>query len=124
MTRHNTITRFWTLEEDVTLRAFAEKCLPWNKALGLIPKRSAAACQTRWANKLKYLYDINPRKHLDMTEHHGKPDARFRDDRSADGEPISAGYYVFKVPDGDPYLQQLIAVHGGDKINRDVTLKR
>ncbi len=119
-----TRTRFWSVEDDATLCAFAEKCLPWKCAKGIIPGRSAAACETRWANKLRHQYEINPRKQMDRAEIHGKADTRVRTERSADGEAIYAGVYVFKVPEGDPLLRQLVAVHGRDTINRDMALKR
>ena len=110
----------WTAEEEALLKAFAEKCLPWKEATGLLPRRSAAACETYWAQKLKYRYAVNPRRRL--SKGWKAFDTRFRDDRSADGDPIYAGAYVFRVPEGDPYLQKLIQVHGADTINRTVIL--
>ena len=38
----------------------------------------------------------------------------------SDGPPIGGSLYACLVPDGDPLLQRLIAVHGNDKIDRDV----
>ena len=61
---------------------------------------------------------------MDRAEVHGRPDTRFRAERSADGEAIYGGVYVFKVPEGDPLLRQLVAVHGRDKIDRNVVLRK
>jgi hypothetical protein len=96
----------WSPAEDAQLRAFAKLCLPWSQAVGAVPGRTASACQTRWTNVLRER-DNKPNPRAKMNN-----DKLAREEHSADGEPIAGGYYVFKVPAGDPYLQRLIKVHG------------
>jgi hypothetical protein len=108
----------WSDKEDALLRAFVHKCLPWCDIADVIPGRSVSACQARWVNHLR--------------DQEGKPNPRAkmnnntfaREKISADGEPIISGFYVFRVPDGDPYLQRLIKVHGKDQINRDFVTRK
>lgn len=118
----NRIARAWTAEEDDILREFAEKLLPWSYItdLNLLPSRTVSACQTRWNLHVRTKNSLKPNPrgdHLNTDRHH-------YDDRSAGGDPIGGGFYIFRVPDGDPYLQRLIQVHGNDNINRDITLIR
>lgn len=112
----------WTSQEEAFLKAFAERCLPWSQVEGLLPGRSVAACETRWNNKLKHQYKVDPRQRLRRPQY-AEAQNYFKD-TYADGSPIGGSHYVFRVPFGDPYLEKLIQVHGEDKINRDVVLPK
>lgn len=100
----------WTKEEDAILRQFAEQCMPWKEISGLLPGRTVSACQTRW--NLKVRTPADQKKYLQ------KKKQRENDHKShqckSDGPAIAGDHYVFKVPNGDPLLQRLIAVHGKD----------
>lgn len=96
-------SKLWTKEQDRTLKQFAESDRPWVEVIALLPGRTVAACQTRWLQRLKDPVEDNKK--------HG--DNRFREERHT-GEAIGGEHYIFKVPDGDPLLQRLIAIHGND----------
>lgn len=106
----------WTKHEDGFLEEFAKLLLPWGAIRDLLPGRTVSACQTRW--NIKFGGQSNVRLALNK-------DTRYRQERIADGPAISeaAGYYVFKVPEGDPLLQRLRHFHGDDKINRNVVVR-
>lgn len=100
----------WSLEEDRVLADFAALLRPWDMLKGMIPGRSVASCQTRWST-LQHIGDLKRKiRNANKAKEQYIP---------ADGPAIYGGDYIFRVPEGDPYLQRLIEIHGKDTINRN-----
>ncbi len=106
----------WTPKEDEKLVALIHAGKSWQEVSFSIPGRTSAACQTRWVTHFK---DPDKRKRQRIKENAIK-----NNQCKGDGAPIKGGFYIFRVPEGDPYLQQLILVHGQDTIDRNMVLPK
>lgn len=115
MSRKFMVDSPWTKEEDELLIQFRYAGWHFTCLAEYIPGRTPAACATRF--RFLCVEGIDPlaldhRHNAELRDYHKFPE-KYRLDPN----------YVFRVPEGDPYLQRLIKYHGNDKINRNLKLK-
>jgi hypothetical protein len=111
--RNNGTNAPWKFEEDTALQFLKAAGFSWKEISRRIPGRTMAACQTRWE-----IY------YRETSSKYNKHRARTERRKALRDIPIFGGNYIFRVPDGDPYLQKLIKVHGNDTINRDYVQRK
>lgn len=100
----------WTEEEDKILVELRHLGWRWMLIRERLPGRTGSACQARF-------------KHLERQENkkNNLPPPKLT--HASKSEYYVSSEYIVRVPEGDPYLQRLIAIHGNDKINRTLNLK-